>query len=157
QALDDLAREHGLTTLNLRPLSRSDTLTLVSALARNADESWLDRVAGHAWLTSEGNPFVIVETVRAHAQGARLDEQRGLGLPERVRELVGRRLERLSEGAQTGTAVAAVIGREFEFPLLQRAAGLGEEETAAALEELVRGRVLHSLGEQFDFTHDRIR
>jgi DNA-binding SARP family transcriptional activator len=154
QALDDLARQQGQATLTLRPLSRPDTLTLVRTLARNADESWLDRVGERAWLTSEGNPFVIVETVRAHAQGATLDEGR---LPDRVREIVGRRLERLSERAQAVTAVAAVIGREFGFPLLQRAAALGEEETAATLEELVRGRILHGLGEQFDFTHDRIR
>src|SRR5262249_10286039 len=140
-----------------KPLSRPDTLTLVRTLARNADESWLDRVGEHAWHTSSGNPFVVVETVRAHAQGATLGQGRGLGLPERVRDVVGRRLERLSEHAQALTAVASVIGREFEFPLLQQAAGLGEEEAAVSLEELVRGRVLHGLGERFDFTHDRIR
>jgi DNA-binding SARP family transcriptional activator/tetratricopeptide (TPR) repeat protein len=157
RALDDLAREPGLTKLALQPLSQPDTLALVRTLARNADESWLERVGDHAWRASEGNPFVAVETVRAHAQGATLDQERGLGLPERVRELVGRRLERLSERAQAVTAVASVIGREFDFPLLQGAAGLGEEETAAALEELVRARVLHGLGERFDFAHDRIR
>jgi DNA-binding SARP family transcriptional activator len=156
RAMDDLG-DHGLTTLSLRPLSRPDTHTLVRTLARNADESWLDRVGEHAWQASEGNPFVVVETVRAHAQGATLDQGRGLGLPERVRDMVGRRLERLSERAQILAAVASVIGREFEFPLLARAATLGEEEAAAALEELVRGRVLHGLGERFDFTHDRIR
>ncbi len=50
-----------------------------------------------------------------------------------------------------------VIGREFEFALLERAGGFGEDETAAGVEELVRRRVLHGLGERFDFTHDRIR
>src|SRR2546430_12240627 len=54
-------------------------------------------------------------------------------------------------------AVAAVIGREFDFPLLQRAADLGEAEAAEGAEELVRRRVLHGVGECFDFTHDRIR
>ena len=53
--------------------------------------------------------------------------------------------------------MAAVIGHEFEFPLLYRAAGLDERETAEAVEELVRRRVLQSVGEKFGFTHDRIR
>jgi tetratricopeptide (TPR) repeat protein len=141
----------------VRPLTRPDTRALVRALARTGDEAALDRLAAQAWAVSEGNPFVVVETVRAHAEGAALAQGRGLGLPERVREMVGRRLERLSERAQSLAAVAAVIGREFEFALLQRAAGLGEDETAAGVEELVRRRILHGTGERFDFTHDRIR
>ena len=50
-----------------------------------------------------------------------------------------------------------MIGREFDFPLLQRAVDLGEAEAAEGAEELVRRRVLHGVGERFDFTHDRIR
>jgi hypothetical protein len=53
--------------------------------------------------------------------------------------------------------VAAVIGREFEFGLLRRATGVGEREAALGVEELVRRRMLHGVGERFDFTHDRIR
>src|SRR5262249_54687375 len=43
------------------------------------------------------------------------------------------------------------------FGLLQRAAGLGEPEAADGLEELVRRRVLHGVGDRFDFRHERIR
>jgi tetratricopeptide (TPR) repeat protein len=53
--------------------------------------------------------------------------------------------------------VAAVIGREFDFALLPRAAGLDPDDAAAGVEELVRRRILHGVGERFDFTHDRIR
>ena len=157
QALDDLRRDGGLTTLTLRPLSRFDTLTLVRTVARSGEAAADERLGEQAWAASEGNPFVAVETVRAHAEGAAIAPGHGLALPERVREIVGRRLERLSERSQALGAVAAVIGREFAFPLLQRAAGVGEEDAAAAVEELVRRRVLHGVGERFDFTHDRIR
>ena len=81
----------------------------------------------------------------------------GLWLPARIRELIVRRLDRLSAQGQELAAVAAVIGREFEFALLQRATGLAEREAAQAMEELVRRRILHGVGERFDFTHDRIR
>ena len=157
QALDDLRRDGGLTTLTLRPLSRPDTLTLVRTVARSGEASADERLGEQAWAASEGNPFVAVETVRAHAEGAAITPGYGLALPERVREIVGRRLERLSERGQALAAVAAAIGREFDFALLQRAGGLGEEDTAAGFEELVRRRVLHGVGERFDFTHDRVR
>ncbi len=157
QAFADLRRESRLTTLALGPLSREDTQRLVRAIGRSGDEIALDRLADQVWAASEGNPFVAVETMRAHAEGAWVAHGSGLGIPERVREIVGRRLERLSERGQALSAVAAVIGREFDFALLQRAAGIEEEETAAGVEELVRRGVLHGRGERFDFTHDRIR
>lgn len=160
QALDDLERDGRLTTVALAPLSRAETVALVSVLAPRADDALRARLGEQAWVTSEGNPFVAVETVRAYADGATVTPREGAGLPARVREIVSRRLERLSERAQTLAAVAAVIGREFDFPLLQRAGGLGEEETAVAVEELVRRRVLQGggeIGQRFDFTHDRIR
>ena len=78
-------------------------------------------------------------------------------MPPRVREVVSRRLDRLGERAQHVAAVAAVIGRAFDFALLQRAAGMAEDDAAQGMEELVRRRVLHGVGERFDFTHDRIR
>jgi tetratricopeptide (TPR) repeat protein len=157
QALDDLARDGCLATLSLGPLSRADTASLVRALARGGDDANVGALAEQAWAASEGNPFVAVETVRAHAEGAVLVHGHGLALPERVRELVGRRLERLSERGQSLASVAAVIGREFDFALLARAAGLDEEETASGVEELVRRHILHGIGERFDFAHDRIR
>jgi tetratricopeptide (TPR) repeat protein len=157
QALDDLARDARLSRLTLGPLSHADTLALVRTLSRSGDEAALARLGEHAWAASEGNPFVAVETVRAQAEGATVGGGRGLALSERVRDVVGRRLERLSERGQALAGVAAVIGREFDFGLLQRASGLTEDDAAAGVEELVRRRVLHGLGERFDFTHDRIR
>ena len=53
--------------------------------------------------------------------------------------------------------MAAVIGREFEFPLLRRAAQIDEREAAEGVEELVRRGVLHGVGPRLDFAHDRIR
>ena len=50
-----------------------------------------------------------------------------------------------------------MIGREFDFTLLQRASGLSERDAAAGVEELVRRRMLHGVNDGFDFTHDRIR
>lgn len=78
-------------------------------------------------------------------------------LPGGVRELVAARLSRLGGASRHLAEIAGVIGREFEFTLLQRAGGLSDHDTARAVEELVRRRVLHGVGERLDFTHDRIR
>jgi DNA-binding SARP family transcriptional activator len=156
-ALDDLRRDARLTSVTLGPLSRADTLVLVRTLARSGDEAAVADLGERAWAASEGNPFVAVETVRAQAEGAAVGGGGSLALSERVRDVVSRRLERLSEHGQALAGVAAAIGREFEFGLLQRASGLTEEDAASGVEELVRRRVLHGLGERFDFTHDRIR
>ena len=68
-----------------------------------------------------------------------------------------RRLERLAEGSRSLLGVTAVIGREFDFELLRRAAGFEEEATAQGVEELVRRRLLTTIGDRLDFTHHRIR
>jgi DNA-binding SARP family transcriptional activator len=157
-ALEELERDGDLARLALGPLSHSDTLSLVRVRARTgSDEATLAGLAAHAWTVSEGNPLVVVEMVQAQAEGAAPLPQEGLRLPERVREIVSRRLERLSPRAQALATVAAVIGREFEFALVQRAARLGDEEAAEGIEELVRRRILHGIGDDFGFTHERIR
>src|SRR5437667_4473760 len=130
-AIDELAREQLFMQLSLGPLSQADTITLVRALARaSSSEAAVARLGEQAWAISGGNPFVAVETVRARAEGAALAPGAALALPQRVSEIVTRRFERLSERARSLVAAAAVIGREFDFPLLQRAADLGEAEAA---------------------------
>jgi DNA-binding SARP family transcriptional activator/tetratricopeptide (TPR) repeat protein len=157
-ALEELEREGHLTRLALGPLSHPDTLTLVRSHARTgSDEATLARLAAQAWTVSEGNPLVVVEMVQAQADGAAPLQEPRLGLPDRVREIVSRRLERLSPRGQALATVAAVIGRQFEFALVQRAARLGDEEAAEGVEELVRRRILHGIGDDFGFTHERIR
>lgn len=158
QLLQELSHEPRFASLTLAPFSQSDTVTLVQALARAGfEESQVARLGDQIWAVSKGNPFVIVETMQALQQGTTPQGFAVLPLPQRVREVIAVRLERLNEKSQHLVAVAAVIGREFDFALLEQAAGLGEREAAEGVEELVRRRVLHGVGERFDFTHERIR
>src|SRR5262249_9631391 len=158
--LAELAQEGRLARLTLAPLSREHTRGLVRSLAQGSsvDESSLTRLEDHVWTLSEGNPFVIVESLREAFDTARRPSLPDLPvLPAKVRDLILGRFERLSDADQHLLATAAVIGRDFEFRLLQRAADLGEADAASAVEALVRTLILHSIGERFDFTHDRLR
>jgi DNA-binding SARP family transcriptional activator len=156
--LDELELGGVLSRLALSALSRGDTLALVRAIARaGSEEGRLGPLGEQLWTLSEGNPFMVVETMRAFQEGGEAGAPGPLSLPERVRRVVAGRLERLSERARVFATTAAVVGREFEFDVVARAAGLDPGEAAESVEELVRRRVVHAVGDRFDFTHDRIR
>ena len=147
-----------LQQLSLGALSRADTATLVRALAgRDIDAPSAVRLANQVWLLSEGNPFMVVESMRAIESGEIAPVHGRLPLPQRVREVISGRLERLSPRARQIVAAAATIGRQFDFALLERAVALGELQTTAGVEELVRKRMIHGIGDRFDFSHDTIR
>jgi len=158
RTLEDLARDHDVVEVRLAALTRPATLELVRVLARSTrGEDVTAGLAEQVWLISEGNPFAVVEVMRALPTGPAAPPATKLAVPRRVREVVLRHLESLGQRGRSLASVAAVIGREFDFPLLCRAAGLEEIEAAEALEELVRRRVVDSVGEHFYFTHERLR
>ena len=158
QALMELRGEGYFAELVLAPLSRPDTSAVVRSIsAVSSDSQTVARMEEQVWAASEGNPFVIVEMVNALREGTKLDEPTNLSVPERVREVIARRLDRLDDRSRQLLSVAAVIGRGFDFALLRRASGLTDHDAAAGVEELVRRRMLHVVDEGFDFTHERIR
>ena len=156
--LDEISREPHVTRATLAPLARPDIIDLIHSLARvHGEPDGLAQLEEHVWTVSEGNPFVAVETTRALLDGGLPPESTSLPLPERVRAMIASRLDRLGDPARQLAAVAAVVGREFEFRLVHRASGLDDATAAEGVEELVRRRVLHSVAERFDFTHHRIQ
>jgi len=156
--LQEPAARSGVRQVSVGALSRADTAALVRALAgRDIDAPAAVRLANQMWLMSEGNPFMVVESIRALETGEISSVHGRLPLPQRVREVISGRLERLSPRARQIVAAAAIVGREFDFALLEHAAALGEVQTTASVEELVRKGVIHGIGDRFDFTHDTIR
>src|SRR5262245_1098938 len=153
RALEELAAQGGLVRCPLGPLGRDETRMLARTLVTSSEA---DRLEEPLWRASEGNPFMIVEMVRAHRAGLAAGDP-ALSIPERVRKLVAIRIERLGDRAKRLAALAAVIGRPFEWTLLQRAAGLDETQTAEGVEELVRRRILLFEGERLQFAHDHVR
>jgi DNA-binding SARP family transcriptional activator/pimeloyl-ACP methyl ester carboxylesterase len=153
RTLQDLSQRQQLSSIHLSALSERETESLVGLLAPARTAMGVEQLAQQVWAATEGNPFMIVETMHGLQDGT----AEALALSQRVREVIGRRLERLAEGSRSLLSVAAAIGREFEFELLRRAAGLEEDATAEGVEELVRRRLLTATGDRLDFTHHRIR
>jgi DNA-binding SARP family transcriptional activator len=154
QALTELRNAGRLDEIPLGGLTREESLTLARALrgsGRNRDV--VDRIADDLWKLSEGNPLVIVESIRGlDPTGAGRP-----GLSPSIRDSVVRRLAHLPDRPRAALAAAAVIGQSFSFRLLHEVTGLDEMDAADAVEELVRRRVLDAVGERLDFYHDRIR
>ncbi|TMB53715.1 MAG: hypothetical protein E6J56_12745, partial [Deltaproteobacteria bacterium] len=74
---------------------------------------------------TEGNPFFVTEVVRLLASDGRLeraDDVRSwtFAIPQGVREVLGRRLDRLSPDCNQVLTMASVIGREFSLESLGR-------------------------------------
>ncbi len=61
-----------------------------------------------------------------------------LGIPEGVRETVGRRLGQLGEATNELLSVAAVAGREFDLDIVADAGDLSEAAALDALEPALR-------------------
>lgn len=154
---DELSREGSLLLLPLAPLSRDNTLELVRALTAFAEPGVVAELGARVWQMSEGNPLVVTEAVRSFCENETWISAGDLPMPDRVRRIVEGRIGQGSAVARDLLDVASVIGKDFDFDVLQQASGLDERGAAAGVEELVRRGLLHLRGEHVDFTHDRVR
>jgi len=120
---------------------------------------------------TEGNPFFTLETLRdlfeagqVRLVGGRWVEEAApmsLPIPASVRQVVQMRLARLSPPVREAIAVAAVIGRAFDFDVLEQVWGRGEESTLEALDELLRRRLVREgsgiSGRDYEFDHHLVQ
>ncbi len=117
---------------------------------------------------TEGNPLFIEHSYLYIAEsetmlggGGRVQAsftEEDLELANSVRGIIGRRLERLSEPAQRMLVAAAVIGREFDVPLLEAFGELSGHELRDAIDEATRSHFLRTAGpDRFRFSHDLVR
>ena len=107
---------------------------------------------------TEGNPLSVTEVVRLLAQEETLAAAGenpsatsdgatwNLRIPEGVREVIGRRLNRLSTDCNDTLSVASIIGREFSLSQLRSLfEQLTEDQLLEMLEEALEARVIEEL------------
>ncbi|MBI5876403.1 MAG: AAA family ATPase [Chloroflexi bacterium] len=147
-----LVRDGQAEPLHLRRLTADDTVELARHLSRDYAQPlahWLAR-------TSEGNPYILSELVREARERQILRPDGVVNLtelsqappvPRSVYSLIESRLARLSDNARRVVDVGVAVGREFEFDIVARAAGLSEAAVLDAVDEL---RSAHLIGEAHD-------
>ena len=155
--MSQLVREGHL--LGLRGLDRGEVRGLVEALS-GVEPSEAMVAAVHE--ATEGNPLFVRETVRLLGADVTLKDPGRLRVPlsGSVRTAIGRRLAPLSADAVQVLSVAAVVGREFDLPLLGSACELPIERILAGLSEAVALDVVtegEGAAGRYRFSHDLIR
>ena len=111
---------------------------------------------------TDGNPFFVGEVVRLLASEGRLSEELPVGeepeIPQGVREVVGRRLDRLSDSTNQALRVAAAMGREFEAELVADVTELSPDQLMTVASEAIAERLVTDLGGgRFSFSHALVR
>jgi DNA-binding SARP family transcriptional activator/tetratricopeptide (TPR) repeat protein len=162
-ALAGLRRERLMVQLDVGGLPEAEAMELVRLRAGGTPSlAFVEAL----YRETEGNPFFIEEIVRHLTDAGVRSEDAGardlerVGLPEDVRDVISRRLDRLAPGSIEWLRVAAVIGRDFDSGLLERVLGFDEDRFLAALEEaLDAGLVVEAPGDpgRYSFAHALIR
>ena len=165
RTLGELARERLFERALLRGLSHADVERFIEATCGVVPDEGLVRAVRNQ---TEGNPFFVNEVVRLLLEeGALTGEAPGVPerwqvrIPEGVREVIGRRLDRLTGPCNEMLTVASAIGRDFTLDqLLRLTDGLSEDQLLELLEEAMAAHVIEELSSapgRYQFTHALIQ
>jgi predicted ATPase len=162
RTLAELAEIQGSRRVSLRGL---DTDAVERFIEMTAGIDPPPGLAAAVHEQTEGNPFFVTEVVRLMVSEGSLERAAAadgweLAIPQGVREVVGRRLDRLSQQANDVLTMAAAVGREFELDVLERLDGVPREELTQAIEQAVESQVVSETGRspgRFAFSHALVR
>ena len=120
-------------------------------------------LAKRLYQETEGLPFFIAQYVMALTSGAVSMTGDYWTAPVGVNDLLRSRVSALSETGWQTLTTAATLGRSFDLDTLREVSGRSEEETTAALDELLALGLVreapdtHQGEVSYDFTHDKLR
>src|SRR5216683_188732 len=167
RTLEELIRL-GTRPLKLGGLSKDAVAQMLHGLSqRQAPESLVSLIFDE----SQGNPFFVEELYRHLLEEGKLFDATGqfrtdikideIDVPENVRLVIGRRLERFDENEKRALAAAAVIGRSFSFQLLTWISQIDVDELFTVIEKAQQMGIIVPSAEgperPFTFAHELVR
>ena len=112
---------------------------------------------------TEGNPFFIEETLKALITGGDIfyvdgawdrKEINQLRIPRTIQDAVHRRTQQLEERTLQALTLASVMGRRFDFGLLQELLHVEEPDLMVMLKDLIAAQiVVEETADHFAFRH----
>jgi energy-coupling factor transporter ATP-binding protein EcfA2 len=168
RTIEQLTRLGIAERCSLRPFDAPRVVLLLEGLGgANPPQRLVDVIYGE----TEGNPLFVREVFQYLAGERRLFDEEGrwrpdlrideAEVPQGVQLVIGRRLQRLSEGCRQALTVASVIGRAFDFELLREVSRADEAALLDAMDEAEQAHLLTSCqahgGTQLMFTHELVR
>lgn len=168
KSLERLTRQRSAVRIALRRMPEGDVTELLAQLGAPDPPAALVRAI---FAETEGNPFFIEEVFRHLSEEGRLFDTDGrwrtdlslgdLEVPEGVKLVIGRRLERVGESCRSVLTAAAVIGPRFDLGVLENVLDVDKETMLDALEEAERtGLVIAQQVKRetrYSFAHELIR
>lgn len=157
EILSQLWREPSATRIALQGLTDDHVSDLIGATTGPETPRW---VTGAVAAKAGGNPLFVIELAKHLVETNVGCDAVDLGLPETIRDLLRRRLLRLTNATRTLLARASVVGREFDLAVLEGLEHVSDVAALDALDEAVAARIIvedsRSPG-RFSFTHELIR
>ena len=148
ETLRDLPAAFG--RLTLAGLNKAETAQLVAEVLGTTDPQLADTI----FERTGGNPFFVQEVSRLQAARGHAS---GIGPPAGVKQIVGRRLARLSQRSHDCLAAAAVLGDDASVSLLASVVQLPVTDVLELLEEAVDARLAVLDGSRYGFAHALVR
>ncbi|HKN00256.1 MAG TPA: AAA family ATPase [Candidatus Binataceae bacterium] len=167
RTLEELIRM-GTRPLKLGGLSRDAVAQMLQGLSRGQAP---DRLVNLIFEESQGYPFFIEEVYRHLVEEGKVFDEAGqfrtdikideVDVPENVRLIIGRRLERFNEHEKRVLTAAAMIGRSFSFRLLTEVSQGDVDELFTVIEKAQQMGIIVPSSEgpenPFTFAHELVR
>jgi tetratricopeptide (TPR) repeat protein len=169
--IGDFRREPRVEHYGLRGIDEAGMRALLTS-AGGAELDDLGRqFASTLGRETEGNPFFVGEVLRHLIETNVLVQRDGrwegtvtsieeVGIPEGVRDVVGRRLSRLPDDANATLRTAAVVGREFPVDLVAEIADVPEDVVLEHVELAIGARLVDEVSDApgtMTFSHALVR
>ncbi len=162
-ALATLHRDGRVERISLQGFSDDELLALLEGFAGHAMTADGVTLRDAILAETSGNPFFAVEVLRHLAETGAIYQDDGgrwtstadvqsAGLPISVKEVVGHRLAGLGAETQRVLSLAAVIGRDFDVPLLARVADVDEDALIELCDASVSAAVLATTDDPNSYT-----
>ena len=165
--LGALRREPRVRRMHLEGFDDTGVLAFVEAAAGQHLEGTELELARAVCRETEGNPFFVGEVLRSLIETGAVYRNEGgrwtavgdwsdMELPNSVREVISARVARLGESAGQVLTLAAVIGREFDFDLLELVTGIDPEEMIDVLDAACAAALVREVAEvpgRYTFSH----
>jgi tetratricopeptide (TPR) repeat protein len=168
ELIADLRRQSGVERIALRGLDEDETGEFIAAAGQQEFDEQYRPYAVALHQNTEGNPFFMLEVLRHLTDTGTVFQADGrwttnlaspddVVLPEGIRDVITRRLARLSDTANRALSAGAVIGPRFSHRLLEAVLAAEPakdgESLLDALDSAVRAGVLADHGGEYAFSH----
>jgi DNA-binding CsgD family transcriptional regulator/tetratricopeptide (TPR) repeat protein len=156
ETIGRITRQPSFTRIQLSGLERDDVGSLIEANSRARPSSGaIERI--HA--RTEGNPLFVQQLARLLSDTEQAERWENI-TPQPIRDVIGERLNKLSQGCNRILTIASVIGREFGFELLGIVADMSDDDLLEVIDEALESHVIEEAyvgRERYEFSHALIQ